>query len=104
MPQRILFISAVLLLLTTSLTGCIKTFRIDIQQGNLISPNAADQIHKGMSSQAVTKQLGTPVLDSIFNDQLIYVYTFQPGHGAITKKQLVVTFQHNKVVQIEKKP
>ncbi len=35
------------------ITGCVRTYRIDIQQGNVISKAQLDQVKNGMSKAEV---------------------------------------------------
>ncbi len=88
-----------------SLTGCgslIRVHRLDVQQGNVITDGMLSRLHKGMSQQQVLNIFGQPVLNSLFIDnQLVYVYTWQPGYGKLSEKRLTITFQHGKVAHYE---
>jgi outer membrane protein assembly factor BamE len=87
--------------LCLTLTGCgslIKVHRLDVQQGNIISKDALAKIHKGMSEGSVRTALGDPVLTNIFNENnLEYVYTWQPGYGKFTEKRITVYFHNGKM-------
>ena len=92
-----LLISLPLLL---AITGC--AYRMDIQQGKIISPEKAKMIHIGMSSREVTQTLGKPVLTQLFTkNQVVYVYTLTKGHGKMTQRHLTITFRHNRVTHID---
>jgi outer membrane protein assembly factor BamE len=84
-----------------SVSGCgslIKVHRLDVQQGNVITQDMLGKLRKGMSKSDVLAVLGQPVLSSILKkDSLDYVYTWQPGYGKFTKKQVIVTFRKGRM-------
>ena len=85
-----------------SLTGCIKPYQIPIQQGNIITATDASKIHNGMTPNQVIAALGQPILDNLYDNDLVYVYTYLPSHNKPTvKKKLIVTFRNNHAVKIE---
>lgn len=99
MLQRALSLTLVLALCIT-MSGCLfKAFHPTIQQGNIITDSKANAIHNGMSIQAVTDILGSPILQNIYpNGQIAYVYTLQVRGGKIHKRYLVIRFQGGRVV------
>lgn len=82
--------------------GCsLHPYQPDIQQGNLISSSAKEQIKVGMSKQQVENILGEPVLSpTADNNRRVYVYTFQHNGGEIVRKKLNVYFRNNRVSHI----
>lgn len=86
------------------LSGCHRSFwvyRVDVQQGNIITPKMRSQVHLGMSRSEVEHVLGHPVLVDTFNhNRYNYVYEFRPGHGCIDNYKLTILFQGNQVVRI----
>lgn len=75
------------------LGGCRLVYKPDIKQGNIITIKQLQKLHPGMTKAEVINILGNPVLINLFNkDQLIYVYTLQPGHAPFQKQQLRVYF------------
>ncbi len=94
-------IVALISLCCLTLTGCGILFRVrhlDVQQGNVITPDMVAKLHKGMSRQQVITVLGDPVLQTLYeNKTLEYVYTWQPGYGKMTEKRLVVLFYNGRL-------
>ncbi len=91
--------------LSVLLGGCsyFNIYHPDIQQGNILEQNQVSQIKPGMSEYAVQRILGQPVLTDIFTkNQITYVYTMKPNHEKMTQQKLVLTFNKNKLVKIEK--
>lgn len=85
------------------LTGCvIKPYRIDVQQGNVVDAKAVQQVRLGMTKDVVESILGTPMLDSVFEDNCwTYVYTNQINGGKIEKKEINLHFDGDKLVSIK---
>jgi outer membrane protein assembly factor BamE len=87
-------------LLTTS--GCV--YKVDIQQGNFIDDKAVAQVEAGMTRSQVRFLLGTPmVADSFDQDRWDYVYYVKIGKtGDLTERHVLVWFDGDKVVKVEK--
>lgn len=57
-------------LLVASLTACsFRPYRIDIQQGNVVSAEQFAQLKVGMTRDQVRFLLGTPLLTDVFHDR-----------------------------------
>jgi outer membrane protein assembly factor BamE len=55
-------------------------YRIDIQQGNVLTQDKVNQIRTGMSQRQVQFVLGAPMLTDPFHaDRWDYFYSFKPG-------------------------
>ena len=70
-------------------------YRIDIQQGNVISQDALNQVRLGMNKRQVQFILGTPLLvDPFHAERWDYYYLFRPGtrSGEEAEKQRVSLF------------
>lgn len=52
-----------------ALSACIKPYRPDIQQGNIINNSDLREVRYGMSKQEVLFILGTPMVIDPFNEQ-----------------------------------
>ena len=93
---RLLLISFVAI----TLSGCLRPYKIAIQQGNIINAKQVKQMHVGMSRYQVVKLLGEPLLNNIYRtNQLIYVYSFQPAYRRMQRKHLWVYFSGNRVTR-----
>lgn len=96
MRNVILILTAIILL-----SGC-HPYRVDVIQGNLIDDHVRSQLHLGMNKSQVNTLLGTPVLTDTFNPNTwIYAYTKQTDGGKIEKKNLILEFKNDKLVQIK---
>ena len=97
MHLRIL--SAVLAGSVVALSGCsvlerLTPYKIDIRQGNDVTPEMVGQLKKGMTRDQVRFVLGTPLVTDVFHpDRWDYVYRFQPGRGKVSERRLTVFFK-----------
>lgn len=80
---------------TLSLAGCFPgVYKIDIQQGNIITQDMLDQLKPGMTRRQVHYVLGTPVTENTFDPTLeSYVYTIQRAGGEIRTQTINVHYQ-----------
>ncbi len=107
--QRALGLSIVLLLPACSYLpempsmpslGSFKPYRIDIQQGNFLSPEMVAQLKKGMTRDQVRFVLGTPLVTDIFHaNRWDYVFYRELGTGAKEQRRLSVFFEDEKLVR-----
>lgn len=83
--------------------GCSKfPYRLNVQQGNVITQEMVDKLEPGMDKRKVEFILGTPLVTDVFNrDRWDYVYTFKPGGGEMTERRLILFFENDRLVRIE---
>lgn len=96
-----------LLISLATLSACayIHPYHAPIQQGNIINTQDVAQLRTGMTAEEVTNVMGSPVLKTLFNNnQFAYIYTLKPNNGDLVYKRVVLTFQNNRLMQIDKYP
>lgn len=77
----------------TALTGCV--YKIDIQQGNIVSQDMVDKLRPQMSRSQSRFVLGTPMIQDTFHpDRWDYVYTIQPGGGKRLQERETLLFNN----------
>ena len=77
-------------------------YRIDIQQGNVVTQDMIDQLEPGMDRRKVRFILGTPLLADTFNeDRWDYFYSYQPGGGERVQRRVSVHFENERLTKIE---
>ncbi len=82
-----------------ALSACVH--KMDIEQGNVITPEMASKLHKGMTEEQVKDVMGSPMLMNTFNDHRIdYVYTLKLGHGKMSEKYITLIFRNNRLQDI----
>jgi outer membrane protein assembly factor BamE len=112
MPTR-LPLRLAIVALALALAGCesvrqwtpplLRPYRPDVQQGNVVTKEMADQLAAGMTRDQVRFLLGTPALVSVFHqDRWDYVYLLRRGTGSeVQSRRLTVHFKDNRVARFE---
>ncbi len=86
---------------TPDVTSILSPYRIDVRQGNYVTQEMIARLKPGMSRDQVRFALGTPLVTDIFHaDRWDYVYRFQPGHGEVQLRRLVVFFEDGKLARV----
>jgi outer membrane protein assembly factor BamE len=74
------------------------TYKINIQQGVVVTQEMADQLKVGMTKDQVRFVLGTPILTDPFHAQRWdYPFRFQPGRGPVEERRFTVYFENDKM-------
>ena len=90
------------ILLALCAGGCGVIYKVDIQQGNLLSKGTVDQLKPGMSKRQVSLLLGTPSITSPFErDRWDYVSSIQRRGRTIETKSPTLTFEGDALARIE---
>jgi outer membrane protein assembly factor BamE len=76
-------------------------YRIDVQQGNVVTRDMVDQLRPGMTRDQVRFVMGSPMLTDTFNaDRWDYYYSFQPGAGEREQRRVTVYFENDRFTRI----
>ncbi|MCC7122364.1 MAG: outer membrane protein assembly factor BamE [Gammaproteobacteria bacterium] len=76
-------------------------YRVDVQQGNVISQEMLAQLEPGMDKKKVNFIMGSPAITDTFHaDRWDYVYTFQPGHEKAQMRRVTLFFEDDKLVRV----
>ena len=90
-----------LLLTSLSLTGLFAlagcafpgVYKIDIQQGNVVTQDMIDQLRPGMTRSQVRFIMGNPLITDTFHaDRWDYLYSIQPGGGQRLQERVSLVF------------
>ena len=90
-----------LLLTSLTLTGLLAlagcsfpgVYKIDIQQGNVVTQDMIDQLRPGMTRRQVRFIMGNPLLtDTFHTNRWDYLYSIQPGGGQRLQERISVNF------------
>ncbi len=84
-----------------TLNGCVRSYRVEIQQGNVISAEQIEKITPGTSRNEVRFILGTPLIEDPFHaERWDYFYSLNPAKGElVTKYRLSVWFENDQVLR-----
>ncbi|MFJ3009013.1 outer membrane protein assembly factor BamE, partial [Pseudomonas fluorescens] len=76
--------------------SCPGVYKIDIQQGNVVTQDMIDQLRPGMTRRQVRFIMGNPLLTDTFHaDRWDYLYSLQPGGGERQQERMSVIFNSN---------
>lgn len=95
-----------MLLALLLLSGCSLfpsiIYRIDVQQGNVITQEMIDALKPDMTKSQVRFVLGTPlIVDTFRNNRWDYVYLLQEKGELIEKKKITIFFKDDRLTHIE---
>jgi len=80
-------------------SGCTYfpgVYKIDIQQGNVITQDMVDQLRPGMTKRQVQYVMGTPLIEDTFNQsRWDYVYSLQPGGESRQQESISLFFEND---------
>lgn len=79
--------------------------RVEIQQGNVITPEMVAQLKPGMTRQQVQFVMGTAsVMDPFHPDRWDYVYTLKRGREKGERQHVTVYFDGDALQRVEEEP
>ncbi len=93
-------------LFLTCLSGCSYfqfpgVYKIEIQQGNIITQDMVDQLKPGMTKRQVRFVLGTPLIaDTFHQNRWDYLYVLRDARDNVTKERISVFFKDDKLSHI----
>ena len=98
-----------IILLTLLLASCdsfyiplITPYKMDIRQGNFVTPDMRDKLQLGMTKAQVRYVLGTPLITDVFHaNRWDYVYRLEHEGKVITRQNMAVFFEGDKLVRID---
>lgn len=100
-------ILSALVVSSTLLAGCsvpriVTEYKIDVQQGNVLTQDMVAQLRPGLSKDQVRYILGTPMLMDIFHgERWDYVYRLEKGKtGETENRKFSVFFTDGKLARV----
>ena len=96
------FIVCIQALFVTGCAGLLPdAHKIDVQQGNVLTQHALNQLRPGMNKRQVPFILGSPmVIDTFHDDRWDYIYTLEKGGDTLEKKHLTLYFENDAVTRV----
>lgn len=84
------------------LPSVISPYRIDIQQGNVVTQEMVAKLKAGMTRSQVRFVLGSPLVTDMFHsDRWDYIYLMQKQGKAEERRRLTVIFDGDKLLTLE---
>ncbi|WP_375741423.1 outer membrane protein assembly factor BamE [Pseudomonas boanensis] len=81
-----------------ALAGCSfpGVYKIDIQQGNVVTQDMIDQLKPGMTRRQVRFIMGNPLITDTFHaNRWDYLYSMQPGGSQRMQERVSLMFDNN---------
>ncbi len=94
--------------LLAGLIGCGNSFgfpgvyRINVEQGNVVTKEMAEQLRPGLNRRQVRYIMGTPLIeDSFHEDRWDYRYLLRNGNEVLSETHLTLWFEEDELVRVE---
>ncbi len=103
---RSLAVVPILLLLaacsTDKVTEKLSPYKIDVQQGNVVTQEMVAKLKAGMTKSQVRFILGTPLITDVFHaDRWDYVYRYQKAGKLKEERKLALFFEQDVLKRVE---
>ncbi|MEG1041571.1 MAG: outer membrane protein assembly factor BamE [Pseudomonas sp.] len=98
MQNTKLLLTSLTLVGLLALAGCSfpGVYKIDIQQGNVVTQDMIDQLRPGMTRRQVRFIMGNPLIQDTFHtNRWDYLYSLQPGGGQRQQERMSIFFNEN---------
>jgi outer membrane protein assembly factor BamE len=91
-----------LIMMVTALSACLSVYKVEIQQGNVVTQEMIDKLKPGMTRSQVRFVLGTPLVTDAFHpDRWDYYYYLRPSKEKTSQTQrLTVTFKNDSLLSV----
>jgi outer membrane protein assembly factor BamE len=101
--SRLVFLPLLALFLAScSVTDKITPYKIDIQQGNVVTQEMVAKLKPGMTRSQVRFILGTPLVTDVFHgDRWDYVYRYQKAGKLVEERRLALFFEKDLLKRVE---
>ncbi len=90
---------AIVLISILSLSGCVfpGVYKINVQQGNIVTDEELTELSEGMPRSQVHALLGSPLMlnPPVDPSREYYVYTFQRRGGNEIEEQRIIVYYEN---------
>lgn len=100
MRARILTLVALLLLAGCSSVPSLP-YKIEVQQGNVITQEMVDKLKPGMTKAQVRFALGSPMISDAFHEnRWDYIYRLEQAGRLVEQRNLTVFFEDDKLARL----
>jgi len=95
---------AIVLISILSLSGCVfpGVYKINVQQGNIVTDEELTELSEGMPRSQVHALLGSPLmLNPVDPSRAYFVYTFQRRGNDIEEQRIIVYYENDQLSHYE---
>jgi outer membrane protein assembly factor BamE len=102
MFNKLILISVAVVLVSFSGCSSFSPYKMDIRQGNYITPEMRKKVKVGMSRQQVSSILGSPLVSDVFHaNRWDYIYRFEEKTKLVEQQRLTLYFEGEFVSRID---
>jgi outer membrane protein assembly factor BamE len=102
MFNKLILISVAVVLVSFSGCSSFSPYKMDIRQGNYITPEMRKKVKVGMSRQQVSSILGSPLVSDVFHaNRWDYIYRFEEKTKLVEQQRLTLYFEVEFVSRID---
>ncbi len=102
MPAHKYTVALLLALLVAGCSGVNFPYKIDVQQGNVVTQDMVAKLKPGMTKAQVRYILGTPLITDAFHaDRWDYVYRYVKAGKLTEERRMTVIFEKDALSRIE---
>lgn len=99
--RHIILLAALLCVACSSALPSFKPYRMDIQQGNVVTSKMMLQLRPGMTKSQVRYIMGTPLIqDSFHRDRWDYFYQMRKGGKIIEQRRVIMEFENDALKRV----
>ena len=106
---RQLVLASLVMAAAAATTGCSRlpsvdripfVYRIDVQQGNVVSQEMLGQLAPGMEKRQVLYVMGSPMIQDTFHDKRWdYLYLYKEGNGGSERRLVTLFFDEQDLLE-----
>ena len=98
--MRHVFFAAILALL---LSGCLSVYKVEVQQGNVVTQEMIDKLRPGMTPSQVRFVMGTPLITDPFHQDRwdYYYYLRRSNESAGESQRVTVVFKNDLLFAVQ---
>lgn len=102
MRIKLILVSVLLSSCGSLSTPLLSPYKMEIRQGNYITPEMREKLKLGMSKQQVRFVLGTPMVNDVFHEnRWDYAYRLEQGGKLVETQHLAAFFEGENLVRVE---
>jgi len=91
----------IIIAVALSASGCAFIYKLDVQQGNLVSQEMVSKLKKGMTKPEVRQVLGTPLLmDPFHGNRWDYYFSTEVRGRTTERTRFSVFFENDKLASV----
>ncbi|MPS49704.1 outer membrane protein assembly factor BamE [Methylobacillus sp.] len=99
--RHIILLTALLCAACSSTLPSFKPYKMDIQQGNVVTSKMMLQLRPGMTKSQVRFIMGSPLIqDSFHRDRWDYFYQMRKGGKVIEQRRIIMEFENDALKRV----